>query len=86
MGEVLVAVVAGVLLTVAVGYVWWTRMRVPAEEPVFHFRCSGCLRRLRYQPHQVGHKGKCCYCGSLLTFPPVAWSLEHGGHKGLPST
>jgi hypothetical protein len=85
MGEIVVAVAAGVLLTAAAAYVWLTRVRVPGQQPVFHFRCPGCLRRLRYQPRQVGHKGKCCYCGSMLTFPPISWSLEERGNKQVPS-
>jgi hypothetical protein len=80
----IVAVVAGLLLVTAAAYVWFSRLRVRPPEPIFHFRCPSCLRRLRYQPRQVGHKGKCGYCGNILTFPPVAWSLEEGGGKGLP--
>ncbi len=43
---------------------------------VYHFRCPGCGRRLRYQSRQVGRKGKCSHCGKEITFPTVALSID----------
>jgi len=43
---------------------------------VYHFRCPGCGRRLRYQSSQVGRKGKCSHCGKEITFPTVAQSID----------
>jgi hypothetical protein len=78
-----IAGLVAILLAAAGGYVWWTRHKAPAEEPVYHFRCPGCLRKLRYHPRQVGHRGKCSYCGHLLNFPPISWSLEERGSKSV---
>jgi hypothetical protein len=71
-----------VLLALAGVCIWWIKHRGPTEEPVFHFRCPSCLRRLRYKAKQVGHKGQCSHCKAILTFPPVARSVEKGGRKG----
>jgi hypothetical protein len=47
------------------------RRRPKKEEPVFHFNCPKCRRRLRYRAGQIGHAGQCPQCKSALTFPAV---------------
>jgi hypothetical protein len=60
--------------------VWaYLRFRTPTEEPVHHFRCPGCQRRLRYRARQAGHKGQCPNCGRGLTFPPVGSDADREG-------
>jgi hypothetical protein len=49
--------------------------RARAEE-VYHFRCGGCKRRLRFLARQVGRKGKCSHCGHDVVFPPVSQSVD----------
>jgi hypothetical protein len=80
--EVGIALGVAALVFLASGYVWWIKHRPPPEEPVFHFRCPGCRRRLRYKAKQVGHKGQCSQCKAVLTFPPVASSVEKDRQKG----
>jgi hypothetical protein len=73
-------IVVGALVVVGLGF-WFMRTRTPKEQPIYHFRCPGCLRKLRYQERQVGHKGECGYCKQSITFPPLSWSLEGGRGK-----
>jgi hypothetical protein len=74
-------IIIGVVLLVLGWYLWHTRFRTPKEEETYHFRCPGCLRKLRYVARQVGHKGECSYCKQAITFPPLSWSLEGRGNK-----
>jgi LPXTG-motif cell wall-anchored protein len=73
-----VLAVAAVLL--AGGLAFWLMRRKEqhqaGETAVHHFRCPSCQRRLRFLARQVGHKGKCSHCGALVTFPPVAQSVD----------
>jgi hypothetical protein len=64
--------VAGICLTLVI----LRRQRREREQEVHHFRCPGCQRRLRFYLRQVGHSGKCSYCGHKLTFPPVSQALD----------
>jgi DNA-directed RNA polymerase subunit RPC12/RpoP len=68
----------GVAVVVAVAWAY-LRFRPPKEEPVYHFRCPGCQRRLRYRARQVGHAGQCPKCGRRLTFPPVGSDEKQEG-------
>jgi hypothetical protein len=71
-----ILLVAGVVAALAVvGFILW-RLRGEREEPYYHFRCPGCRRRLRYRARQVGHTGGCSHCGTRLTFPPTAQSVD----------
>jgi hypothetical protein len=76
-------IIIGAVVAVFVWYIWFTRSRAPKEEEIYHFRCPGCLRKLRYMKRQVGHKGLCSYCKQSITFPPLSWSLE--GRSGKKS-
>jgi hypothetical protein len=73
--EIIIAAVVVVLLGGGGFAFWWVRLRVPEEAEVFHFRCPGCGRRLRYLERQVGRKGECSSCKGLLTFPPTSKSI-----------
>jgi hypothetical protein len=66
----LVVAIPLLLLAAGGGFVYW-RMRANREEPVYHFRCPSCKRKLRYFARQVGHRGMCGNCKQQLTFPPV---------------
>jgi hypothetical protein len=72
----IVGVLIGVAVVGVVGGFYWFRGRRPKEEPVFHFRCPGCKRRLRYRARQVGHRGECSHCRQAITFPPVSQSIQ----------
>jgi hypothetical protein len=63
-------------LAAAAGVWAYLRLRTPGEEPVYHFRCPGCRRRLRYRRAQEGHAGKCSHCGHGVIFPPVSQATE----------
>jgi hypothetical protein len=47
------------------------RSRRPVEEPLQHFKCPSCRRKLRYRRTQAGHKGMCPMCKQHLTFPTL---------------
>jgi len=69
----IVVVIATVMLAALVAQFapGWRRARV--KLPVYvHFRCPCCRRRLRYLPHQAGHRGACPTCHRGLTFPLAA--------------
>jgi hypothetical protein len=62
-----------VVLVVAIGGFLLLRGKGrPKEEPVLHFNCPGCRRRLGYKARQAGHKGQCPKCRRPITFPVVA--------------
>ena len=71
-------IVLGTALAVglAAGVFVFVRWRRAGEEPYYHFRCTGCRRRLRYRARQAGHAGQCNNCGSQVTFPPTGQSLD----------
>jgi hypothetical protein len=73
--ELLFIGVAVVAVLAIVAYVV-VRSRRPREEAIYHFRCPGCKRRLRYRERQVGHKGTCSNCGQHLSFPPISESID----------
>jgi hypothetical protein len=74
-----VALIAGAVAALVVVYLLWARLRAAPEEPVYHFRCPGCSRRLRYRARQVGHRGECSHCRKQLVFPPVPREGSRGG-------
>jgi hypothetical protein len=48
------------------------RLRSNREEPVYHFNCPGCRRRLKFLARQAGHRGMCANCKTNLEFPVPA--------------
>ena len=63
----------------ATAHLWLNQpSRTPGEEPVYHFRCPGCRRRLRYRRAQEGHAGKCSHCGHGVIFPTEGVALADG--------
>jgi DNA-directed RNA polymerase subunit RPC12/RpoP len=72
---VLILIVAGVAVLGA-GVFVWMRARGPKEEAVYHFRCLGCNRRLRFRAKQTGRAGKCSHCGRDLVFPHPSKSID----------
>jgi hypothetical protein len=66
----LLVIGAGAVVLVAAGAGFWLlRSRPPKEEPVYHFNCPHCRRKLRYRKKQLGHTGQCPQCRKPLTFP-----------------
>ena len=76
MDTTVIVIVLAVVAAVAFGVFVWLRGRPPKEEPFYHFRCTHCRRRLRYQERQVGHKGKCSNCGKDVLFPHSSQSID----------
>ena len=64
-------IVGVVVFLVAAGGFFFIRLRRSGPEVVYHFRCPGCKRKLRYHARQVGHRGMCSHCKETLTFPAV---------------
>jgi hypothetical protein len=52
-----------------IGYRVVRARRAAEEEPLYHFKCPGCKRRLGYRAKQVGHQGMCPQCKQRLVFP-----------------
>jgi hypothetical protein len=79
MNETLVAAVVALVL-VGGGLAFWLMWRRAGRREegaaFYHFRCTNCKRRLRFQSRQVGHKGKCSHCGNFVTFPPVSQAVD----------
>jgi LPXTG-motif cell wall-anchored protein len=75
---IILAIVGAVALLAAGGYllVRWRQQQRGKAEAVYHFRCPGCKRRLRFHARQVGHKGACSNCGQAVVFPPVSQSID----------
>jgi hypothetical protein len=69
-------IIAAVVAVLGAGVYMWLRLRGPKEEPIFHFRCLGCNRRLRFRARQAGHTGKCSHCGRDLVFPHPSKSID----------
>jgi DNA-directed RNA polymerase subunit RPC12/RpoP len=70
-------IAGAVIVLAAVGYLifrWMSGQR--KDESVYHFRCTGCGRRLRYNARQVGRKGRCSHCSADVTFPAVSGSID----------
>jgi hypothetical protein len=67
-----IAVAVGVLVLAVGGFLLLRGKRRPVEEPVLHFNCPGCRRRLGYRARQAGHKGQCPKCKRPITFPVAA--------------
>lgn len=73
MGDITGWIILGVVVfLVAAGAFFFVRLRKSDAEAVYHFRCPGCKRKLRYHARQVGHRGMCSHCKESLTFPAVA--------------
>ena len=62
---------AGPIFLAAAGAFFFVRLRKSGGEAVYHFRCPGCKRKLRYHARQVGHRGMCSHCSqSCRANPP----------------
>jgi RNase P subunit RPR2 len=73
MGDITVWIILGIVVFVlAAGAFFVMRLRKSGADAVYHFRCPGCKRRLRYHARQVGHRGMCSHCREPLTFPAVS--------------
>jgi DNA-directed RNA polymerase subunit RPC12/RpoP len=68
----------GLLSGAAVAGTWVLHARPQAEEASYHFHCSGCQRRFRYQAHQQGKSVHCPQCRRLLKVPPIAAEIPNG--------
>ena len=68
MDPLVIGIVAGVVAIGGAGY-WFLRPRAAKEEVVLYFNCRACGRKLKYRPHQAGHKGQCPSCRKDLVFP-----------------
>jgi hypothetical protein len=64
-------ILLAVAVPIVVGGVWFFFLRksAPKEEPILHFQCPHCRRKLRYKSRQAGHAGLCPRCHKNLTFP-----------------
>jgi hypothetical protein len=65
----LALIALAVILAGGGGYLFLRLRRPKGEEPVYHFECPHCRRRLGYRAGQGGHKGQCPRCRKALTFP-----------------
>ncbi len=63
------AAIAGAVLTAAAGYFYLKRRAVP--EAVLHFRCKHCGQRLRYSAGRAGRRIMCPSCLRACSLPPV---------------
>lgn len=75
-----ILLVAAIVVVAAAGgaylFVRWKGRRRALDATIYHFRCPGCGRRLRFNSRQVGRKGKCSHCGKEITFPAVSQSID----------
>lgn len=71
----LVGLVVGAIFGGQLLFRWLAKRRANERDTYHHFKCKGCQRRLRYQAHQVGRKGKCSNCGKDIVFPPLSESV-----------
>jgi DNA-directed RNA polymerase subunit RPC12/RpoP len=78
MDSTMIALIAGAVVVAGViGYLVFRWMSGQKKaEGYYHYRCTGCKRRLRYQARQVGRKGRCSHCSTELTLPDVAHSVD----------
>ncbi len=53
------------------GYRFFRSRAAAADDPIMHFNCPGCKRRLGYRARQAGHKGMCPRCRINLIFPVI---------------
>jgi len=67
----IILLVAVALAVVIGGFILLQRSKKPKAEPIYHFQCSGCKRRLKYTARQAGHEGMCPQCRKPLKFPAV---------------
>jgi hypothetical protein len=66
---------AGVVAATGGGF-FFVQTQSSRDQRLHHFQCPSCRRRLRYRSRQVGHRGRCGTCGSLLTFPPLSRAID----------
>jgi hypothetical protein len=56
-------------LAAAAGTVVYVRTRPKPQEPIFHFNCPKCRRRLRFRLRQAGRQAACPRCRETFVFP-----------------
>jgi hypothetical protein len=66
-----IVAILGVLFVCGFFLYRWLK-RSGREEPVYHFSCPGCRRRLKFRARQAGHRGMCSNCKTNLEFPVPA--------------
>jgi hypothetical protein len=66
-----IVVILGVVGTSGI-FLYRIRRNSKREEPVYHFNCPGCRRRLKFFARQAGHRGMCANCKTNLEFPVPA--------------
>jgi hypothetical protein len=74
----LVYIVVAVLVVIIGGFLFvrWREWQRQHDDEVYHFRCPGCKRRLRFYARQVGHKGVCPHCRHAVIFPSVDQAVD----------
>jgi hypothetical protein len=73
--------IVAVALSATGGYVL-LRARPRQEEPMHHFECPFCRRRLRYRGDRAGHKGMCPLCRKHLVFPVMSGAVSARPARG----
>jgi hypothetical protein len=72
MGSIgIVLCVLTAILALANIVAWWRMRPKQQQEPLYHFNCPKCNRRLRYRARQAGNPGMCPRCRDRWTFPPI---------------
>ena len=69
-----IPVILLIIVTLLAGaniYAYWRSRPSKLQEPIFHFQCKSCRRRLRYRARQAGNQGMCPRCHERFVFPPV---------------
>lgn len=59
------------ILALANVVAWWRMRPRTSHQPIYHFNCPSCKRRLRYRARQAGNPGMCPRCHERWTFPPI---------------
>jgi predicted SprT family Zn-dependent metalloprotease len=66
----IVVSVLAVVVVIAACYFFF-RSRSEVEEPVYHFNCTKCKRRMRYHKAQAGRHAVCPGCRQQFVIPPI---------------
>jgi DNA-directed RNA polymerase subunit RPC12/RpoP len=78
----IVLIVLGVAAVGGIGaYFFLFRSRRPKEEPVYHYRCAKCKRKMRYLARQANSKGICPQCKQRFVFPAIPAPTKTGRPK-----
>jgi hypothetical protein len=69
MSTTTIILVIAVAIVLAVAVFVFIRSRPAREEPIYHFNCPHCRRKLRYRRKQAGRQGACPRCRQGFLFP-----------------